>query len=154
LAARRGARVLATASGRRARDLVRRLGADAVIDARRDDARTCLRELAPDGVDAVLALAGGDGLERLLDSVPAETPVAFPNGIEPRPPRRRRSIQRMAYDLDVDARWFRRLARSVADAAIQVPLAAVLPLAQAARAHELLAQGHVLGRIVLRVRGG
>jgi Zn-dependent alcohol dehydrogenase len=37
-AKRRGARVVATASGRDATALVRRLGADAVIDARRDDA--------------------------------------------------------------------------------------------------------------------
>jgi NADPH:quinone reductase len=63
-AKRHGARVLATASGRRASTLVRRLGADAVIDARRLDVADRFRALVPDGIDAVLALAGGDELER------------------------------------------------------------------------------------------
>jgi NADPH:quinone reductase len=51
----RGARVLATASGLRAAKLVRRLGADAVVDARREDAAARLWRLAPEGIDAAPA---------------------------------------------------------------------------------------------------
>jgi hypothetical protein len=36
---------------------------------------------------------------------------------------------------------------------LQVAIAAVYPLSRAARAHEHLEQGHVMGRIVLRLRG-
>jgi NADPH:quinone reductase-like Zn-dependent oxidoreductase len=36
----------------------------------------------------------------------------------------------------------------------KVVIAAEYTLAEVARAHERLAQGHVLGKIVLRVRGG
>ena len=61
-AKRRGVRVIGTASGRPAAALVRRLGADAVIDARSHRLPEQLRALAPDGIDAVLALAGGDEL--------------------------------------------------------------------------------------------
>ena len=150
LAKHRGARVLATASGARATRLVRRLGADAVIDARRDDAADRLRRLAPNGIDAVLALAGGEALEHCLDVVRPGGRVAFPNGIEG-PPRRRRSIHRQSYDLTVSARWFERLRRSIAAASIRVPVDTVFPLAEAASAHRRLEKGGVLGSIALRV---
>jgi NADPH:quinone reductase-like Zn-dependent oxidoreductase len=149
-AKQRGARVLATASGRPAARLVRRLGADAVIDARRKGAAAELRALAPDGVDAVLAFAGGDELERCLDVVREGGRLAFPNGIEPAP-RSRRSIRLLPYDVSATPRHFQQLERSMAKASIHVPIAAVYPLAKAARAHQRLAQGHVLGSIVLRV---
>jgi NADPH-dependent curcumin reductase CurA len=42
--------------------VVKRLGARAVIDARRSDTADRLRQLAPDGIEAVLAFAGGDEL--------------------------------------------------------------------------------------------
>jgi NADPH:quinone reductase-like Zn-dependent oxidoreductase len=40
----------------------------------------------------------------------------------------------------------------VTEARLEVPIAAVYPLAVAARAHARLERGHVLGRIVLRIR--
>jgi NADPH:quinone reductase len=147
----RGARVLATASGQRAMALVRRLGADAVVDGRRDDVAERLWKLAPGGIDAALAFAGGEGLERCLDLMRPGGHVAFPNGIEPAPPRRRRSIRRTAYDLAANPRWFSRLARSIAQAPVRVPIAAVFPLTQAAKAHRRLAEGGVAGRMVLRL---
>ena len=55
----RGARVLATASGTQGMALVRRLGADAIADARHDDLKAEALEFAGKGVDAVLAFAGG-----------------------------------------------------------------------------------------------
>lgn len=65
----RGARVLATASGNDGVDLVRRLGADAAIDGRHEDITAAARRLAPGGIDAVLALAGGEALEHCLAAV-------------------------------------------------------------------------------------
>ena len=59
-AVQRGAHVIATASGAAAARLVRRLGAHQVIDVRRTESIERLRTLAPDGLDRVLALAGGD----------------------------------------------------------------------------------------------
>jgi NADPH:quinone reductase-like Zn-dependent oxidoreductase len=147
----RGARVLATASGRPAMGLVRRLGADAVVDARQDDAAERLWKLAPGGIDAALAFAGGDALERCLDLLRPGGRVAYPNGIEPAPPRRRRAMRRVAYDMQASPRHFARLARSIARAPIRVPLAAVLPLAKAAQAHRMLARGGVAGRLALRM---
>jgi NADPH:quinone reductase-like Zn-dependent oxidoreductase len=147
---RHGARVLATASGRRATALVRRLGADAVIDARSRNMSDRLRELVPDGIDAVLALAGGDELERCLDFLRDGGRIAHPNGIEPEPkPRRKFRIR--GYDAEGGPRDFAQLARAIVQAKLSVPLAAVYPLGGAAAAHRRL-HDHVIGRIVLRIR--
>jgi NADPH:quinone reductase len=148
-AKQRGARVLATASGPRAARLVRRLGAAAVVDARRDDAAQRLWKLAPNGIDAALAFAGGEALERCLDLLRAGAPVAYPNGIEPEP-RRRKTIRLMPYDMVANRQWFARLERGITQGGIEVPIAGVFPLARAADAHRRLERGHITGRLVLR----
>jgi NADPH:quinone reductase len=149
-AKRRGARVIATASGRRAGALVRRLGADGIVDARSDDLAGRLRELAPDGIDAVLALAGGDELERCLDFVRDRGRIAYPNGIEPEP-QRRRGFRLRAYDAEANPRQFARLDKAIRGSRFRVPIAATYPLARIAAAHRRLDE-HLVGRIVLRIR--
>jgi len=99
----------------------------------------------------VLALAGGQALTRCLDALRRGGRVAYPNGIEPAP-RKRRGIPIMSYDAVASVLEFRRLNRAVEEARLQVPIAAAFPLAEAAKAHERLAAGHVLGKIVLRIR--
>jgi NADPH:quinone reductase-like Zn-dependent oxidoreductase len=146
----RGARVFATASGEDGIRFVRRLGADAAADGRDDDLAEAARRFAPEGVDAVLAFAGGSALTRLLDAVKRGGRVAFPNGVEPAP-RKRRGIKITAYDGTPGVREFERLGRAIEKARIKVPIAASYPLEQAASAHRRLAKGHVLGKIVLRV---
>jgi len=49
-------------------------------------------------------------------------------------------------------REFEALNEAIEQGNVKVPIAAKAPLDQAARAHERLAAGHVLGEIVLRVR--
>src|SRR5690349_15166973 len=93
----RGARVLATASGEEGVALVRRLGADVAIDGRSGDIAAAAREFAPQGVDAVLALAGGAALDKCLDALRAGGKVAYPNGVNP-VPRARPGITLIAYD--------------------------------------------------------
>ncbi len=150
-AKRRRARVLATASGRDAAALVKQLGADAVIDARRSDATEKLKAVAPKGIDAALVLASNEELEACLSLVRPGGRVAYPNGVEPEP-RRRPKIRLVAYDAAVGTREFTRLERAVVEAKLLVPIAAIYPLAQAAKAHARLARGHILGRMVLRIR--
>jgi NADPH:quinone reductase-like Zn-dependent oxidoreductase len=147
----RRARVLASASGEDGVALVRRLGADAAVDGRREDLAAAARSFAPDGVDAVLALAGGEALERCLDAVRIGGRVAYPNGVEPEP-EKRRGLRIIPYDAVAGVREFERLGRAVEAAKLQVPIAAAYPLAEAAKAHERIEAGHVLGKIVLRIR--
>jgi NADPH2:quinone reductase len=147
----RGAQLLATASGEDGLALARRLGADATVDGRHGDTKAAARRFAPNGVDAVLALAGGSGLTRCLDALRRGGRLGYPNGIEPEP-RKRRGIEIISYDAVAGVREFQRLGRAVEEAKLQVPIAGVYPLADAAGAHERLAAGHVLGKIVLRIR--
>jgi NADPH:quinone reductase len=150
----RGARVIATATGRKATRLVLSLGAEGAFDSRAAGAVDRLRELAPEGLGAVLAFAGGPTLDRCLDLVKPAGRVAYPNGVEPAPKRRRRRFSVEGYDAEASPRHFARLVRAVDAVRLQVPIAAVYPLAQAARAHARLERGQVLGRIVLRIVQG
>jgi NADPH:quinone reductase-like Zn-dependent oxidoreductase len=147
----RGAGVLATASGADGVAFVRRLGADVVVDGRQGDIGTAARSFAPDGVDAVLGLAGGDALEECLKTLRSGGRAAYPNGVEPEP-RKRPGIKITAYDAVAGDREFEQLNRAVTAAKLKVHIAAAYSLADAAKAHERLAAGHVLGKIVLRIR--
>jgi NADPH2:quinone reductase len=145
------ARVIGTARGTEAKALVEQLGADKVIDPTSADAVSQIRAFAPNGLDAVLALAGGDSLQRLLALVRPGGRVAYPNGVEPEP-RTPRKVELVPYDAEASPREFARLDHAVETARLRVPIAAVRPLAEAAQAHERIEKGHVLGRIVLQIR--
>jgi len=147
----RGARVLAIASGEDGVAFVRRLGADMAADGRCRDVGDAARRFAPDGVDALLALAGGDALERCLEAVRDGGRVAYPNGVEPKP-RKRRGIEIIAYDGTAGVREFEHLGRAIEEAKPKIQIAGEFALADASKAHERLAAGHVLGKIVLRIR--
>ncbi len=138
-AAQRGADVIGTASGRAATRVVRALGAHRVIDARRDDAIDRLRALSRSGrgIDRVLALAGGDELERCLDFVRPGGLVVHPNGIEPVPiPREHFRVR--SFDAVAGPRQFAKLNRHLSAGRVRVPIAAAYPLARAADAHRRL----------------
>jgi NADPH2:quinone reductase len=147
----RGARVLGTASSDDGLALVRRLGADMVANGRDPDIADVAARFAPAGVDAILAFAGGKPLERYLKALRKGGRLAYPNGVEPEP-KKRPGIKILAYDAVAGVREFERLNVAVELARLKVPIAAVYPLAEAAKAHERLAAGHVLGKIVLRIR--
>ena len=151
LAKWRGARVLATASGRDGVAFVRALGIDDVVDGKKSgDVSAAARAFAPDGADAVLAFVGGDSLVACIDALRKGGRVAYPNGIEPEP-RKRANLRIRSYDAKSSPEAFNRLNRAVVASRLQVPVAAKFPLEQAADAHRLIAKGHVLGKIILRM---
>jgi NADPH:quinone reductase len=147
----RGARVIGTATGRDAVHTVTDLGADGTIDGRSNEAVEQLRALAPEGLDAVLALAGGETLERCLDLLRDGGRVAYPNGVEPEP-RRRQKVRLAAYDAVAGPREFAKLERAVEESQLRVVIAGVYPLERAAEAHERVEHGHVIGRLAIRIR--
>jgi NADPH:quinone reductase-like Zn-dependent oxidoreductase len=146
----RGARVLATASGDDGLAFVRRLGADEAVDSRHGDIAAAARSFAVEGVDAALATAGGEALERCLDALRRGGRLAYPNGVDPEP-KKRPGIKIVVYDAVPGIDEFERLGRAIAGGRPEIAIAAVYPLDEAAKAHERLAVGHVLGKIVLRI---
>jgi NADPH2:quinone reductase len=153
LARLRGARVLATASGEEGVALVRRLGADVVVDGRTGDIAAAARAFAPKGVDAVLALAGGAALDKCMDALRPGGKVAYPNGVEP-VPRPRAEITVVPYDAlsgDQTIQWTQ-LNQAVEARHFEVPIAATFSLADAADAHRRVEAGGVRGKVLLKVQ--
>lgn len=99
----------------------------------------------------MLALAGGDELERCLDFVRPRGRVVLPNGIDPVPVARR-TFRVRAFDAVANPREFDKLNRHLGSGKIRVPIPASYPLGKAGQAHRRLDREHVLGRIVLQVR--
>jgi NADPH:quinone reductase-like Zn-dependent oxidoreductase len=150
-AKRRGVKVLATATGEDGLAFVKGLGADAAVDGRHGDIAAAAHALAPAGVDAVLALAGGETLERCIDALRPGGQVAFPYGVEPEP-KARTGVPIIRYNAIPGVQEFERLNRAIEAVKLQVPIAAEFPLAEAAKAQERVEAGHILGKIVLRIR--
>lgn len=145
----RGARVIATARGEAGLQFARRLGADDAVDGQDGDVAAAARRFSSKGVDAVLATVGA-GLEQVIDTVRKGGRVAYPNGVEP-VPKERPGIEIISYDGQSGVREFEALNDAIEQGSVVLPLAGEFPLDQAARAHERLAAGHVLGKIVLLV---
>ncbi|QOG24048.1 zinc-binding dehydrogenase [Bradyrhizobium sp. SEMIA] len=146
----RGARVFATASGPEGVELVRELGAHVTVDGKRIDIDDQARRFAPDGADAILALAGGDALEKCMNVLQPNGRLAHPNGIQPAP-KKRRGLELIRYDGISGLREFERLNAAAQAARLKVAIAECYPLARAYKAHERLADGHVVGKIVLSI---
>ena len=89
----------------------------------------------------------------MIDTVRKGGRVAYPNGVEP-VPKERPGIEIISYDGQSGVREFEALNDAIRQGNMIVPIAAEFPLDQAARAHQRLAAGHVLGKIVLRVQPG
>ena len=146
----RGAKILATVSGADEIARVKQLGADAIVDGRHGDILAAARAFAPTGVDAVLALAGGDALERCIDAAKPGGRVAYPSGVQVPKPRPGLAIIR--YDAVPGPKEFERLNTAIVAVKLQVPIAAEFPLAAAADAQRRVEAGHVVGKVVLRIR--
>jgi NADPH2:quinone reductase len=146
----RGARVFATASGDDGVAVVRRLGADQVVEGHDAGLARAAHEFAPDGVDAILGLIGGEALERCVDQLRDGGRLGYLNGVEPEP-RKRPQIAVIAYDAVPGVREFEALNEAVDAARVQVVIAATYPLEEAHRAHEQLNLGHVVGKITLTI---
>jgi NADPH2:quinone reductase len=146
----RGARVLASASGADGIKLARRMGADDAIDGKNDDIVDAAKRFAPDGVDAVLAFAGGKDLTRCIDTLRKNGRIAFPHGVEPEP-RKRKGMRLKPYDAVPGIREFQRLNKAIDAVRLKVPIAGKFKLADLAKAHRLIEEGHVLGKVIVRV---
>ncbi len=148
LAKRMGARVFAVASGDDGVELVKSLGADAVVNGHRDDVAAAAREFAPEGLDAALLTAGGEAADQALTALHEGGRVAYPNGVEPEPQERPGLVIR-SYDGMPDPEAIEKLNRLIESGPFTVHLAQVFPLDRAADAHRAL-DTHYVGKLALR----
>ena len=149
LARERGARVIGTA-GARNLDYVRGLGAHEAIDYAAGDFREAVRQLCPEGVDVAFDTVGGDVQARSADVVrPGGTLVSI-LALQDERALAARGIQVKYVFVVPNSSQLTELTRRVEAGRLRTTMAAVLPLDQAAKAHELIETRHVRGKIALR----
>lgn len=146
-AKRMGARVLAVASGDDGVAFVRGLGADKVVDGKKDDIAAAARQFAPQGIDAVLLTAGGEGAEKALSTLRQGGRAAYPNGVQPIP-KERAGIKIQSYDGEYAPPPFEKLNRLIEADPFEVHIARTFNLDQAADAQRAL-EDHYIGKLAL-----
>lgn len=141
LATLRGARVIGTASERN-HDYLRGLGAEPVSYG--DEMVDRVRDLAPDGVDVVIDLVGGDAL--------AATPKLLATGGRVASIIEADTVKELGGSyifVRPDGPMLGRLLSLVADGKLQVEVAERFPLSQAGDALAANQSGHTRGKIVV-----
>ncbi|ODN71995.1 Phthiocerol synthesis polyketide synthase type I PpsC [Methylobrevis pamukkalensis] len=147
IAKMKGARVIAVASGRH-QTFLRDLGADAVIDY-----TATLPEDVVHDVDLVLDAVGGPRTGRFLRTLKpggALFPV-FPLGYSGAEEAARLGVTVSTTQVRSSGAQLRQLGHLLEDGTLRVVLDSTYPLADARKAHERAARGHVQGKIVLTV---
>jgi NADPH:quinone reductase len=149
LAKRKGARVIAVASGADGVDLVRRLGADLAIDGHREDVAAAIAKFAPRGIDAALVLAGGKELALALRTIKNGGRLAYPHGVEPEP-KAPDGVKALDYDGAPDRQAFERLNKLIEPAPFHVEIGRTFRLEEAGEAHRELGRHH-LGKLAFQI---
>lgn len=146
LAKRRGARVVAVASGAH-ESFLRDLGADEFIDY-----TTRRPEDVAHGLDLVLDCVGGPDSGRFLRTLErggALYPL-YPAEYDPEEVAAL-GVTTSATQVRANGAQLAELARSLEEGTLRVAVDSTFPLADASKAHERAARGHIRGKIVLTV---
>ena len=132
-----------------ARQYVRRLGAAHAIDPRSPAREGAIKRTAPRGFDQALITADGEDLSAFLAHLKAGAPLAFPNGVEPEP--HADGHRALAFDGKMSRMAFKELNKAIGTRTIPLRVQA-FSLERVVDAHRRIEQGHVIGKIVLRIR--
>lgn len=150
LARRIGARVFAIAAGNEGVSLIKKIGAEAVIDGLKDDFWKEALKFAPNGFDAALLTAGGDIVENILKAMRNDGRVAYPNGIFPIPDEIE-GINIHSFNGEPDKDLIERFNKLIGSEPFEVCIAKIFTLEQAAEAQNALGE-HLIGKIVLKIQ--
>jgi len=154
-----GARVAATCSTAKVDDL-RALGAERVIDYRREDIAKALTDWAPEGLDYLMDTVGASTLPGALALVRSGgTFVSIPTLVDDgdmaaaAAAAEARDIRRIFSTMtDVGcAETLQKIVDLVADGTLTLPPLQEYPLREVAEAHRLIQEGRHRGKIVLKV---
>jgi NADPH2:quinone reductase len=146
-----GRKVIATTSERNMYFVSHDLRAHHVIDYTRQDFVKEVRTLYPDGIDLAFDTVGGDVQERSADVLKPGgrlvSILAFANEAM----LRAKGADCRYHFVQPNGTHLRKLANLADAGKLKVEIAAVLPLEDAAKAHEMLESRHTRGKIVLKV---
>ncbi len=148
LAAKRGARVLAISSAANA-DYARKLGAAGSIDYAAGDVVEAVRSFAPDGVDVIAEMHGGDDTARLAELVRSGGRVVSAVGGADEETLKGRGIEAANIMGMVSTASLETLAGMLERGEMVSPEIKSFPLSEAAEAFEQVATGHTRGKILV-----
>ena len=129
-------------------NFLRELGADEVIDY-----RTTKFEEAVQEVDVVLDTIGGDTQRRSWQVLKKGGILVATLGISSPEAAHQHGVRGEGVMVHPDAAQLTQIAALIDAGNLKPAVTTILPLAEAARAHELGQTGHVRGKIVLQVGG-
>jgi NADPH2:quinone reductase len=132
-------------------DLVRRLGADQVVNGRTANFVQAVKNFAPGGVEAALAFANSEDLMEALKQVKKGGTIAYPNGVEPEP-KGLTGVKVYAFDGVPSADAFERLDGLITQGPFHVEISRTYRLEEAAQAHRDILKHHI-GKLALMIRG-
>jgi NADPH2:quinone reductase len=127
---------------------VRELGAGHVIDPHSSELERVIKRAAPDGFDAALITAGGETLPAFLSHLKARAALAYPNGVEPEP--HVDAHPAISFDGEASPEAFKRLNHEIGSRTLPLRIEEYA-LQDVVAAHRRIEQGHVVGKIVLRI---
>ena len=161
-----GARVIGTAGSEAKRALVRELGADAVLDYRREDLVAAARAAAPEGIHVYWETRRDPDLDRAVDLLAEGGRIVLMAGRDARPPFpvgpfyvkgcRMAGFAMFKADHRLQAAAAIDIGRWWAAGKLRVPIDRILPLEATAEAHRLQeaatvgGSGALAGKIVIR----
>ena len=145
IAKARGAKVIATASTAN-QDLLKELGVDQPIDYTTARFQDVVKD-----VDVILNAVRGDSLERSYGVVKEGGIIVSITGPPDPAELEKHGIRGTSFSAHPDARILEDLAKLIDSKKITPVVSAVLPLSEAAKAHEQIASQHTRGKIVLKV---
>ena len=148
LAAKRGARVLAISSAANT-DYARTLGADEAVDYEAGDVVEAVRSLAPEGVDVIAEMHGGDDTARLAELVRSGGRVVSAVGGADEEGLKARGIEAANIMGMVSTASLETLAGMLERGELVSPEIRTFPLTDAAEAFAHVATGHTRGKIVV-----
>jgi NADPH:quinone reductase len=148
LANGRGATVIGSAKPD-AQDYVRALGAAHAVDPNSSEPNAILKRVAPEGFETAMVTAGSDALAVFLSHLKAGAPFAYPNGVEPKPHMSGHSA--LTFDGEMSRAAIERLNTAIGSRTIPLRVQE-FPLKDVVEANRRIEQGHVVGKIALRIR--
>jgi len=143
-----GAVVLGTASSKN-HDYVRELGVEYAIDYTQRDFRDAVRDTFADGVDVVFDCVGAEALLHSADVLKPDGRLVTITDHDKVETLQSKGVNAQYVFVEPDGEQLQQLAAMADKGNLKVHLSAVLPLEEAARAHEMSEGGHVRGKIVL-----
>lgn len=152
LAKAAGAKVYTTAS-KNNHKYVKSLGADVAIDYRDTDFVKKINELEPDGVDVVFDCVGSETLNQSFNVVKSGGYlVSIVNKVDENKAKKK-NIQGAFMLVRPDGAQLEMIAKWIIEGKIKPPHIHEMTLSECAQAQQMSEEGHIQGKIVLRIKG-